>query len=128
MLDVIEELKNGNALTFVDEGNKDKLLTIANYYVDAFYDSFTYVTRGYDYAMDLMQIFVDAYNLKAFAMENASADYAENFVVTEAELDTVLAVAEKALQGSFEMDATETKDFEELKAEFEAAKKAWNAR
>lgn len=128
MEDLLAELKSGSKLTFANATAKEHAIKTAEFYVETYYGNLTYISEGYDYAMDLMQIFVDAYNVKAFAMENASGDYAENFVVTEAELDTVLAVAEKALQGSFEMDATETKAFEELKAEFEAAKKAWQAK
>ncbi len=123
MLDVIEELTNGNALTFVDAANKDQLLKTANYYVEAFYQSFTYISKGYDYAMDLMEIFTESYNDYAFAAEKAGeTDYLTKFMISLESLEVILDAAERELAQGFEMTPTQQEAFDELKAEFDAAR------
>lgn len=126
MLDVIEELENGNALTFVDEANKEKLLTIANYYVAAFYDSFTYITRGYDYAMDLMEIFTESYNDYALSAEKAADEtYLNKFIISVEDLQKILTVAEKVLAEEIEMTESQHEEYLQLRAKYEEAKEAF---
>ena len=127
MQQLLEDIKVEGKLSFVNADNKAKVEKIAEYYIDTYYSSLTYISVGYDHAMDLMEIFTDAYNGYAFAKENASdAAYLDKFVVTTDQLSTLLAAAEKALEAEFEMTQSEQEAFDELKAEYLVAKEAFN--
>ena len=122
MKELLAELESGSKLQFVDAANKEKIKKIAEYYVETYYSSLTYISVGYDYAMDLMEIFTDAYNNYALAKAEADEAYMETFVISVEELEIILAAAEKALTAEFEMNNTEKEAYDELKAEFDAAK------
>ena len=113
MLQLLEDIK-GTKLQFVDSEAVAKIEKISKYYVDSYYASLTYISEGYDYAMDLMDIFNDA--VAGFVNGNNNISYAN--------LKTIKTVAEAAVAkvNVAELNGTETKDFNELKAEFDAAK------
>ena len=67
MQQLLEDIKVEGKLSFVNADNKAKVEKIAEYYIDTYYSSLTYISVGYDHAMDLMEIFTDAYNGYAFA-------------------------------------------------------------
>lgn len=127
MKSLIEDLQNSSKLTYASSDAKEKAIKIANIYIDTYYESLSYITKDYDYAMDIMEIFVDAYNAKAFAIENGSEDYVANYTISDANLDIILAAAEEAISKNYDMNSTEEKEYLELKAKFEVAKQAWNA-
>lgn len=127
MKELVNDLQNTNKLTYASSSAKAQAIKIANLYIDTYYDSLSYVTKDYDYAMDIMEIFVEAYNAKAFAIENGSEDYVANYTISDANLDIILAAAEKAVSKTYDMNTTEANEYQELKAKYEAAKQAWNA-
>ena len=128
MQELLADLESGNKLTFVNAANKETVKKIAEYYVESYYSSLTYYSVGYDHAMDLMEIFTDAFNGFILAKENASDEtYLEKFVISEEDLTTLLIAAEKALESeaTFEMNNSEKEAFDELKAEYLDAKEAF---
>jgi len=128
MQELLADLESGNKLTFVNAANKETVKKIAEYYVESYYSSLTYYSVGYDHAMDLMEIFTDAFNGFILANENASDEaYLEKFVISEVDLTTLLIAAEKALESeaTFEMNNSEKEAFDELKAEYLDAKEAF---
>ena len=122
MKELLAELESGSKLTFANAANKDQIKKIAEYYIETYYSSLKYISVDYDYAMDLMEIFTDAYNNYALAKDEADESYMSTFVISVENLETILAAAEKALTAEFEMNNAEKEAYDELKAEFEAAK------
>ena len=122
MKELLVELESGSKLAFANAANKDQIKKIAEYYVETYYSSLKYISVDYDYAMDLMEIFTDAYNNYALAKAEADESYMSTFVISVENLETILAAAEKALTAEFEMNNAEKEAYDELKAEFEAAK------
>ena len=115
MKQLIAEISADNSkLTFTDANKKAQLIRIAQYYIDNYYLSLTYVCEGYDYTVDLMDIFTDAYN--GYANGNDNID-----VATLNKL-AALADAQIAKINVNELNATETKEFNELKEAFDKAK------
>ena len=125
MQELLAELENGSKLQFANAAHKEQVKKIAEYYVETYYSSLTYISTGYDYAMDLMEIFADSYNGYALAVANADEAYLAKFAVTTEQLQTILNAAEKALAAEFEMNNTEKEAYDELKAEYDAAKAAF---
>ena len=128
MKGLVEALSNGNKLTFANAAAKERTLKLAEYYIETYYEALTYISVGYKAATNLMDIFVESYNAYAFAVENAEAEYVEKYAPQVETLKTILSVAEKAVAevNVAELNGTETKEFNELKAKFEAAKAAFN--
>ena len=56
MEDLLAELKSGSKLTFANATAKEHAIKTAEFYVETYYGNLTYISEGYDYAMDLMQI------------------------------------------------------------------------
>ena len=76
-----------------------------------------------------MDAFTSSYNNYEFANNNTEdAFYLRTYVISTANLEILLAAAEKALTLDFEMDSALQKEFDEAKAEFEAAKAAFQAK
>ena len=128
MKELVEVLNNSNVLTFANAAAKERTLKLAEFYIETYYASLTYVSVGYKAATNLMDIFVESYNAYEFAVENAEAEYVEKYAPQVETLRTILAAAEKAVAEVKveELNGTETKEFNELKAKFEAAKAAFN--
>ena len=126
MKELIAELTNGNALQFANAAAKERTLALAEHYVETYYSGLTYVATGYKAATNLMNIFVDSVEAYEFAVANADKEYVEKYVASVETLQTILAAAEKAVAEVKveELNGTETKEFNELKAKFEAAKAA----
>ena len=122
------EVLNGNTLTFANAAAKERTLKLAEYYIETYYEGLTYISVGYKAATNLMDIFVESYNAYEFAVKNADAEYVEKYAPQVETLKTILSVAEKAVASVnvAELNATETEEFNELKAKFEAAKAAFN--
>ena len=128
MKQLIASINEGNKLQFANAAAKERTLKLAEHYVDTYYGSLTYIAKGYKAATNLMEIFVDAYNGYDFAVKNADADYVEKFAAKVENLKVILTAAEDAIKEvkDAELNGTETKEFNELKAEFDAAKEAFN--
>lgn len=128
MKQLIASINEGKELQFANAAAKERTLKLAEHYVDTYYGSLTYIAKGYKAATNLMEIFVDAYNGYDFAVKNADADYVEKFAAKVENLKVILTAAENAIKEVkvAELNGTETKEFNELKAEFDAAKEAFN--
>ena len=126
MKNLVAELSNGNALQFANAAAKERTLALAEHYIETYYNGLTYVATGYKAAKNLMNIFVDSVEAYEFAKANADQEYVDKYAASVETLKTILAAAEKAVAEVkvAELNGTETKEFNELKAEFEAAKAA----
>ena len=124
MKQLIASINEGKELQFANAAAKERTLKLAEHYVDTYYGSLTYIAKGYKAATNLMEIYVDAVEAYNFAVENADAAYVEKFAASTETLQTIFAAAEKAIATvkEAELNPTEVKEFNELKAEFEAAK------
>lgn len=124
MKNLIETINSGKGLSFANAAAKERTLKLAEHYVETYYASLTYIATGYKAATNLMEIYVDAVEAYNFAVENADAAYVEKFAASTETLQTIFAAAEKAIATvkEAELNPTEVKEFNELKAEFEAAK------
>lgn len=127
MKQLLVDLQSGNKLTYAKSTAKDRAIKVAEMYVDTYYESLSYITKDYEYAMDIMEIFVNAYNAKVFAIANEADDYVEKYTISAENLNIILAAAEKVVNNKYDMTTTEAEEYEELKAEYEIAKKAWQS-
>lgn len=124
MKNLVKAINEGKVLNFANAAAKERTLKLAEHYVETYYGSLSYIATGYKAATNLMEIFVDAYEGYEFAQNNAEKEYVEKYAVSVETLNTILAAAEKAIAEVkvAELNPTETKEFNELKAEFDAAK------
>lgn len=119
MKQLVETVNDPNSnLTFVNADKKAQLIKIAEYYIENYYLSLTYISEGYDYVMDLMEIFTEAYNGYVNGNNNVTVETLE--VLVKVASDQLTAFDATTLNG------TETKEFNEVKAAFEEAKAAFN--
>lgn len=103
-------------LNFKDEATKARAIEAADYYIEVYYDSMTYVSVGFDWAMDLMETVVDGFeaNLSEYADEVANLKAIA--ALANAELAKLEISAEGEISGEY--SRAEKAEFAELYAEF----------
>lgn len=125
---LIADIEAGK-LTFANDTAKNQALALADKYIETYYDSLTYIGNDASYVIDLMEIFTNAYNNYEFAQNNTENEfYLREYVISAANLEILLAAAEKALTLEIEMNSTVQEEYDEAKAAFDAAKAAFQAK
>ena len=113
-----------NFIYFTEE-QKASALDAAEYYIDAYYSSLTYVSNGFDWAMELMQIVVDGYISNYSEYTEEVANLKAIVALAEAELAKLEISAEGTISGDY--SRAEKAEFAELYKEFLVAAEAFAA-
>jgi hypothetical protein len=112
-------------LQFATEDQKASALDAAEYYIDAYYSSLTYVSNGFDWAMELMEIVVDGYASNYSEYTEEVANLKAIVALAKAELAELEISAEGTISGDY--SRAEKAEFAELYKEFLEAAEAFAA-